>query len=137
MLLASDYDKSKYLKATDLDRERKFRIKSVTADELGVGKDKETKLVVWFTNDERGLVLNKTNNRALRGAFGDNTADWANKSRRGVSDDGGHSRQDGPRTAGAHFAAEAGCSGGSANAADGAGRKWGCGSTTAGGTGCC
>ena len=77
MLLASDYDKSKYLKATDLDRERKFRIKSVTADELGVGKDKETKLVVWFTNDERGLVLNKTNNRALRGAFGDNTADWA------------------------------------------------------------
>ena len=33
--------------------------------------DKEKKLVVWFTNDERGLVLNKTNNRTLRGAFGD------------------------------------------------------------------
>ena len=27
--------------------------------------------MVWFTNDERGLVLNKTNNRTLRGAFGD------------------------------------------------------------------
>ena len=31
---------------------------------------------MWFTNDERALVLNKTNNRALRGAFGDNTAGW-------------------------------------------------------------
>lgn len=79
MLLASEFDKSKYLKATDLDHEKKFRIKSVTAEELGVGKDKETKLVVWFTNDDRGLVLNKTNNRTLRSAFGDDTAGWANK----------------------------------------------------------
>jgi hypothetical protein len=79
MLLASDYDKSKYLKATDLEREKKFRIKSVTEEELGVGKDKEKKLVVWFTNDARGLVLNKTNNRALRSAFGDNTAGWTGK----------------------------------------------------------
>ena len=56
MLLASDYDKSKYFKGTDLDREKKFRIKNVTAEELtdGTGK-KEKKLVVWFTNDERGV----------------------------------------------------------------------------------
>ena len=79
MLLASDYDKSKYLKATDLEREKKFRIKTVTEEELGVGKDKEKKLCVWFTNDERALVLNKTNNRTLRSAFGDNTAGWATK----------------------------------------------------------
>ena len=80
MLLASDYDKSKYLKGTDLDRERKFRIKVVTPEELadGAGK-KEKKLVVWFTNDERGLVLNKTNLRTLKGAFGDNTASRAAK----------------------------------------------------------
>ena len=31
MLLASDYDKSKYFKGTDLDREKKFRIKTVTS----------------------------------------------------------------------------------------------------------
>ena len=79
MLLASDFDKTKYLKAVDLEREKKFRIKAVTADELGIGKDKETKLVVWFTNDDRGLPLNKTNNRTLRGAFGDDTAGWAAK----------------------------------------------------------
>ena len=72
MLLASDYDKSKYLKAADLEREKKFRIKTVTSEELtdNTGK-KEKKLIVWFTNDERGLVLNKTNIRTLRGAFGD------------------------------------------------------------------
>ena len=79
MLLASDYDKSKYLKAADLDHEKKFRIKKVTEEELGVGKDKEVKLVVWFTTDERGLVLNKTNNRTLRGAFGDPVAGWVDK----------------------------------------------------------
>ena len=80
MLLASDYDKSKYFKATDLDREKKFRIKTVTSDELtdSTGK-KEKKLIVWFTNDERGLPLNKTNLRTLRGAFGDDTAGWAAK----------------------------------------------------------
>jgi hypothetical protein len=34
---------------------------------------------VWFTNDPRGLILNKTNNRTLRGAFGDPVAGWKNK----------------------------------------------------------
>jgi hypothetical protein len=79
VLLASNYDKSRFLKADDFDGERKFRIKDVTEETVGAGADKETKLVVWFTNDDRGLVLNKTNNRVLRGAFGDNTAGWANK----------------------------------------------------------
>jgi hypothetical protein len=79
MLLASQYDKSKYLKAADLDYEKKFRIKAVTEEMIGQDRDKEKKLVVWFTNDERGLVLNRINNRALRGAFGDDVAGWANK----------------------------------------------------------
>jgi hypothetical protein len=77
VLLASDYDKSRFLRADDFDGERKFRVKDVTEETIGA--DKEIKLVVWFTNDKRGLVLNKTNNRVLRGAFGDDTAGWANK----------------------------------------------------------
>jgi hypothetical protein len=78
VLLASDYDKSRFLKSEDIgDRERKFRIKDATEEE--VGEKKEKKLVVWFTNEERGLILNKTNNRVLRGAFGDNTALWRGK----------------------------------------------------------
>jgi hypothetical protein len=79
VLLASTYDRSKYLKAADLERERKLRIKSVTQEEVGVGAEKEQKLVVRFTNDDRGFVLNRVNNRALRGAFGDDTALWAGK----------------------------------------------------------
>ena len=79
MVLASDYDKSKYLCAEDLKSEKKFRIKAVTAEAVGTGSEKEEKLVVWFTNDKRGLVLNKTNNRTLRGAFGDDVSGWKDK----------------------------------------------------------
>jgi hypothetical protein len=79
MVLASDFDKSKYLRAEDLKSEKKFRIKAVTVEVVGTGSEKEQKLVVWFTNDERGLVLNKTNNRALRGAFGDDVDGWKGK----------------------------------------------------------
>jgi hypothetical protein len=35
VLLASDFDKSKYFKAADLNSEKKFRIKSVSVEEIG------------------------------------------------------------------------------------------------------
>ncbi len=76
-LLASDYDKSRYFKADDFEGDRKLRIKNAT--EEVVGAEKEKKLVIWFTNDEHGLVLNKTNNRTLRGAFGDAVDGWTGK----------------------------------------------------------
>ena len=60
----------------------------MTEEEVGQDKDKEKKLVVWFTNDKRGLVLNKTNNRTLRGAFGDDCQRLEGQDRRRVSDDG-------------------------------------------------
>jgi hypothetical protein len=79
MLLASAYDQSKYFKAADMPTEKKLRIKDVTEEEIGTDKDKERKLCVWFTNDARGLVLNRTNNRTLRGAFGDDCDGWKGK----------------------------------------------------------
>ena len=79
MLLASDFDKSKYFRAADIDGDLKLRIKSVTAADIGQGADKERKLVVWFTNDDRGLPLNKTNIRTLSGAFGDSCEGWTGK----------------------------------------------------------
>jgi len=79
VVLASDYDKSKYFCAEDLKSEKKFRIKAVTVEAVGTGSEKEEKLVVWFANDKRGLVLNKTNNRTLRGAFGDDVSGWKDK----------------------------------------------------------
>ena len=71
VLLLSDYDKSKYLRAEDLKRDTKFRIKAVTEELFEKDGKTEKKPVLWFTNDDRGLVLNKTNNRTVRGAFGD------------------------------------------------------------------
>jgi hypothetical protein len=79
VLLASEFDKSRFFKAVDLDKEKKLRISKVTAEVLGQGDDKERKPIVWFTNDERGLVLNKTNLRTLKEAFGDNMEAWAGK----------------------------------------------------------
>jgi hypothetical protein len=79
VLLASKYDQSRFLKAADLTAEKKFKIKAVTEEPVGIGKDKEIKLVVWFTNDDRGLVMNRTNIRTLRGPFGDDTANWVGK----------------------------------------------------------
>ena len=79
-LFASDYDKSKYLRAEDLKQEKKFRLKPVTEEVFKNKEGKaEKKLVCWFTNDDRGLVLNKTNNRTIRGAFGDDTSNWPGK----------------------------------------------------------
>jgi hypothetical protein len=77
VLLASDFCKSRFLKAGDLGGEKKFRIKSVSVEEIG--DKKERKPVLWFTNDERGLVLNKTNLHTLSGAFGDNMEAWPGK----------------------------------------------------------
>jgi hypothetical protein len=77
-LLASSYDQSRFLKAADLDREKKFKIKGVTEELVGA-EQKEKKLVVWFTNDKRGLVLIKTTNRTIRSAFGDPVDGWVDK----------------------------------------------------------
>jgi hypothetical protein len=79
VILASEFDKSKYLRAEDLKAEKKLRIEKVTVEVIGNGADKEQKLTVWFANDPRGLLLNKTNNRVLRGAFGDDVSGWKGK----------------------------------------------------------
>jgi hypothetical protein len=79
VLLASTYDESRYFKAADLAAEKKLRIKNVTEEQIGMDKDKEQKLVVWFTNDKRGLILNRVNNRTIRGAFGDAVDGWTGK----------------------------------------------------------
>jgi hypothetical protein len=78
-LLSSAYDRSKYLRAEDLERDRKFRIKAVTEEVFEKDGKREKKPVLWFTNDDRGLVLNKTTNRTIRGAFGDPFAGWIRK----------------------------------------------------------
>jgi hypothetical protein len=79
MVLASSYDQSNWMKAAELDDEVALKIKDVTEEPVGTDKEKETKLCVWFTNHKQGLLLNKTNNRTLRGAYGDETDEWVGK----------------------------------------------------------
>jgi hypothetical protein len=75
-LLASTYDQSKYFKAADLQKAKRLKIKNVTEETVGQGAEQAKKLVVWFTNDEHGLVLNRVNNRTIRTAYGDDVAGW-------------------------------------------------------------
>jgi hypothetical protein len=79
VLLASSYDQSRFFRAEDLPEEKTLKIKNVTEEMIGQGADQGHKLVVWFTNSQKGLVLNKTNNRTIRGAYGDDVANWAGK----------------------------------------------------------
>jgi hypothetical protein len=71
----SEIFRSKYLKASDLQGKTiPVQIKSVEVEE--VGEELEKKLVVYFKNNERGLVLNLTNATLLSSHFGDNTDGW-------------------------------------------------------------
>ena len=79
VLLASSYDQSRFFRAEDLQEEKLLKIKEVTEEMVGQGADQEQKLVVWFTNSKKGLPLNRTNNRTIRGAYGDETPGWPGK----------------------------------------------------------
>src|SRR5262245_64851651 len=79
VLLASMYDQSRFFRAEDLTQDKVLRIKSVTEEVIGQAADQQKKLVVWFTNSPKGLALNGTNNRTIRGAYGDDVVGWTGK----------------------------------------------------------
>ena len=78
VLLASSFDQSKYFCAEDLTR-RNFYASSPSPWSWLARSKREQKPVVWFTNHAKGLALNKTNNRTIRGAYGDDMESWAGK----------------------------------------------------------
>lgn len=68
---------SKYLKAADLpeDEAVSFKIAKIKLEEIG--KDKDTKPVIYFEGEEKGLVANKTNCRIIASIIGsDEIDDW-------------------------------------------------------------
>jgi arabinogalactan endo-1,4-beta-galactosidase len=69
---------SKYLKACDL-QDRNFSVIMSTVELEDVG-DSDRKPVLYFQGKSKGLVLNKTNSRAIAAAYGDDTDDWRGKS---------------------------------------------------------
>ena len=76
VLLASSYDETRFHKAADHQTEVRLKVRAVTEEKMADG---EVKLVVWFTNSKRGLVLNRVNNRTIRAAYGDAVDGWVGK----------------------------------------------------------
>lgn len=68
---------SKYLKAADLqDRQVKLVMSRVEMETIA---DDEKKPVIYFSKTQKGLVLNKTNSKAIAKVYGDDTDDWGGK----------------------------------------------------------
>lgn len=71
---------SNFLKAEDLaGRTVPCTIAAAEMEELGQGRDKETKLVLSFAGKEKKLVCNKTNASAIAKLHGDDTDLWIGK----------------------------------------------------------
>jgi hypothetical protein len=72
---ASDAFPSKYLKSSDV--KAKQRIATISCLETeAVGQDKKKKPVLYFEDDVKPMVVNRTNFEELEAAFGDSD-DWA------------------------------------------------------------
>ncbi len=69
---------SKYLKASDADSgDLIVTIRDVKMESVGLGKEAEEKPIVYFVEQAKGLVLNKTNaNMIVQIAESGETRDW-------------------------------------------------------------
>lgn len=71
---------SKWLKACDCeDGDLVMTIRLVKEETIGQGNQADEKWVCFFEEDERGLVLNKTNTNTIAKLYGNDTDDWIGK----------------------------------------------------------
>lgn len=70
---------SNYLKSQEIKGDTTFTIDHIEMETLGQGKDAEEKPVVYFTEVDRGLALNKTNANTIASLYGDDTDTWSGK----------------------------------------------------------
>lgn len=71
---------SNYLKADDLNgKSVTVTIQKVELEEIGQGRDKERKPVLYFRGKDKGVVLNKTNANTITKLYGGETDDWVGK----------------------------------------------------------
>jgi hypothetical protein len=76
----SEMQPSKYLKATDAeDGDLILTMSEVKEETLGMGSNAEKKWVLYFEEQPKGLVLNKTNMNTIAKLYGDDTDDWEGK----------------------------------------------------------
>lgn len=73
----SDAYPSNFLKADDLrGSPTTVTIESVELEEVGQGRDKESKLVIAFHGKGKKLICNKTNATTIAKLYGDDTDSW-------------------------------------------------------------
>src|SRR5262245_23010757 len=71
---------SKWLRATDAENgDLVYTIRDLVEERIGTDGNGEMKWVVYFHEDERGLVLNKTNMTTIAKLHGEETDDWVGK----------------------------------------------------------
>lgn len=71
---------SRWLKASDFaDGDATLTIREVGQERIGQGKDAADKFVLYFEDEDKGLVLNKTNVNTIAKLHGDDTDDWIGK----------------------------------------------------------
>ena len=71
---------SNYLKADQCaDADMLLTISEIKQENLGMGKNIESKWVLYFEETDKGLVLNKTNTNAICRLHGEDTDDWDGK----------------------------------------------------------
>jgi hypothetical protein len=68
---------SKYLKAADAEEDLLLTVKGVKLESIGQGAQAEQKPVVYFEEESKGMVLNKTNAKMIaKIARSEDTDDW-------------------------------------------------------------
>jgi hypothetical protein len=71
---------SRFLKASDFeDGDRALTIADIRSERVGQGAQADDKWVLFFKEEEKGLVLNKTNTTIIAKLYGDDTDDWFGK----------------------------------------------------------
>lgn len=71
---------SRFLKASDVeDGDLTLTIAEVRLERIGQGSQADDKWVLFFSEDEKGLVLNKTNTNTIAKLHGDDTDDWVGR----------------------------------------------------------
>ena len=66
---------SAFLKAADIDGSATYTISSVAMETVG----EDTKPVIKFAGEKRGLVLNKTNSERISAVLGYDSDDWSGR----------------------------------------------------------
>jgi hypothetical protein len=68
---------SKYVQASDLKPGGvTVTMDRVVMEDVGQGKDKKTKPVLYFRNASKAMVLNSTNDETIGNLFGDDDREW-------------------------------------------------------------